>query len=98
MGLITICDSDDLQVVTLSPSITDSQKSTHSSLLNDLSLTPFADAFQGNGAIPGRYKIHLKDNAASRVNSPQRIPIASQDAVTTALQSMVELGITTSTD
>ena len=48
----------------------------------------YGDLFKGIGVIPGRVKLHLKDNAMPVVNPPHRIPEALKSRLKCKLDNM----------
>jgi len=56
-------------------------------------ISQYPDRFTGLGKFPGKYKIHMKENAVPIVQAPRRCPINLRTEIQTELDSMERDGI-----
>lgn len=56
-------------------------------------ISQYPDCFKGLGKFPGKYKIHLKENATPVVQAPRRCPINLKTEIQTELDHMEQEGI-----
>ena len=59
------------------------------SFTTDPVLSPFADAFQGIGCLPGEHSTSLDGDVNPVVHPPRRVPVPKKDAMKAALEKLV---------
>ncbi|XP_056016955.1 uncharacterized protein K02A2.6-like [Ostrea edulis] len=74
-------------------SVSQSTIDTDENLTEQFIQKNYSDLFLGIGCLPGKHKIHLKENVQSVVHPPRRISVALRQKVKDKLKTMEQEGI-----
>ena len=53
----------------------------------------YPDRFSGLGQLPGKYSLHVREDAIPRIHAPRRAPIQLRDKFQGELKRMTELDV-----